>query len=70
MSYETAQPLEAGDVQIGAVEVVEYLDSEGERRYRIRVDGDMPLSNILGLLVLAQHDAIAMSDWKPSEEDT
>lgn len=69
MTYETAQPLEEGAVQTGAVEVVSYLDPEGVDRYRVRIDGDVSLSGILGLLRLAEHTAIAESDWDPLRED-
>lgn len=51
-------------VPLVAVEVVEYLDHLGERRFSVRLSGDVPLSTTVGLLRIAEQQIIAeAAEW-------
>lgn len=67
MTFKPGIPLDDGEVYLGGVEVIEYLTTGGERQFRVRLDADMPLSSVLGLLRLAEHQCIGMSDFHPNE---
>lgn len=53
-------------IAITALEVVEYLDEDGDRSYAFRYDGDVSVATMLGLLVLLQDDVLRM--FGPSRE--
>ena len=67
--YRMAVPLGPDEVYLGGIEVVAYLDANGEQSYRIRFDTGVPVSTLLGCLELAKADVIAMSDWRPNGGD-
>lgn len=48
--------LPEGAIPNSVCEVVGYLDADGEQKYALRVDGDVPYSTHLGLLRFAEHD--------------
>lgn len=51
-------------VPLVVVEVVEYLDIEGDRRFVVRIDGEVPLSTTVGLMRIAEHQIMAQAaDW-------
>jgi hypothetical protein len=61
------QPLDDNEVYLAAVEVVEYLNEQGERCFRVTCDGDVPTSTILGLLRVAEHHVLCeLSDFGDS----
>lgn len=51
-----------------AFEVVGYLDSDGEMAYVGRIQGDVPLSTMIGLIEMAKADAIAANRGVESDE--
>ena len=55
--WRTGVPLPETSVMVSAVEVVLYLDGDGEERYRVRFVGRP--SGVLGMLTLAAHDVVA-----------
>ena len=53
-----------GAVPLAVVEITEFLDEDGQRRFSVRGGGEVPLSTMIGLLRLAEHYIIADSaDW-------
>lgn len=50
--------LPEGAIPNSVIEVVGYLDTDGEQKYCLRIDGDVPYSTHLGLLRFAEHDLV------------
>jgi hypothetical protein len=44
-----------GSMLVEVVEVVSYLDKEGDRYWNFRMDGDTPVSSTIGLLEMVKN---------------
>ena len=54
-SHRIEVPLHSSAAMVtSAIAVVSYLDDEGKNCYQVRYEGDLSLSNYLGLTILAQ----------------
>lgn len=56
-SHRIEVPLDEDCAMVtSSLAIVSYLDKEGTTMYQVHFDGSQPLSNYLGLTVMAQQD--------------
>ena len=63
--------LPGGAVPLDVIEVCCYLDTAGDRKYIVRYTTAAPLSTLIGLLRVAEHQMLheASQQWAAGEED-
>lgn len=67
----TLVKLPEGAIPIDVIEVCGFISAEGKRQWLTRFSGDAPVSTLLGLLTMAEHDIVAESNkWRDDEDST
>lgn len=62
--------LPEGAVALDVVEVCGYLRADGARQLALRCTTDAPLSTVIGLLRLGEHEILRRSDdWPATQEE-
>lgn len=65
--FTTAGPLPDGCLMVGGIEIVSFIDADGDECYRVHISDNLTITSTLGLLRHAEHEAVAM--WRGTEDD-